>query len=69
LLLTELGTPASTTELAARTGMPTPTVSHHLTALRAAGLAVSHRAGRSVLYLRTELAERLLGSHRREAPL
>jgi DNA-binding transcriptional ArsR family regulator len=49
--------------------MPTPTVSHHLTALRAAGLAVSHRAGRSVLYLRTELAERLLGNHRQEAPV
>ncbi|MFF3317476.1 ArsR family transcriptional regulator [Streptomyces sp. NPDC003035] len=63
LLLMELGAPASTTELAERTGMPTPTVSHHLTALRAAGLTVSHRAGRSVLYLRTELAERLLGGH------
>ncbi|MFC9281124.1 helix-turn-helix domain-containing protein [Streptomyces collinus] len=61
LLLTELAAPASTTEIAARTGMPMPTVSHHLTALRAAGLAVSHRTGRSVLYLRTDLAERLLG--------
>ncbi|MGW1009294.1 DUF5937 family protein [Streptomyces termitum] len=59
-LLAELGTPASTTELAERTGMPAPTVSHHLTALRAAGLAVSHRTGRSVLYLRTALAEQLL---------
>ncbi|WP_457031981.1 DUF5937 family protein [Kitasatospora sp. P5_F3] len=61
-LLTELGSPASTTELAARTGMPAPTVSHHLTTLRAAGLAVSHRTGRTVLYLRTPLGEALLGA-------
>lgn len=59
-LLTELGSPASTTEVAARTGMPAPTVSHHLTTLRAAGLATSHRTGRTVLYLRTPLAEALL---------
>ncbi|MER5862149.1 DUF5937 family protein [Kitasatospora sp. NPDC002040] len=59
-LLAELGSPASTTELAARTAMPAPTVSHHLTTLRAAGLAVSHRTGRSVLYLRTPLGEALL---------
>ncbi|WP_317441076.1 winged helix-turn-helix domain-containing protein [Streptomyces collinus] len=50
LLLTEPATPASTTEIAARTGVPMPTVSHHLTALRAADLAVLHRTGRSVLY-------------------
>ncbi|BFV58476.1 hypothetical protein KCMC57_up35800 [Kitasatospora sp. CMC57] len=60
-LLAELGYPASTTELAARTGMPAPTVSHHLTALRAAGLAVSHRTGRTVVYLHTPLGEALLG--------
>jgi biotin operon repressor len=61
VLLTELQTPASTTELAERTGMPAPTVSHHLTALRAAGLVVSHRTGRSVLYLRTDVGDQLLG--------
>ncbi|MFI5533578.1 DUF5937 family protein [Kitasatospora sp. NPDC051853] len=59
-LLAELGSPASTTELATRTGMPAPTVSHHLTTLRAAGLTASHRTGRTVLYLRTPLGEALL---------
>jgi DNA-binding transcriptional ArsR family regulator len=61
VLLTELEAPASTTELAERIGMPAPTVSHHLTALRAAGLVISHRTGRSVLYLRTDVADQLLG--------
>jgi hypothetical protein len=59
-LLMELASPASTTELAARMDMPAPTVSHHLTALRAAGLAASHRSGRVVLYLRTRTAEALV---------
>ncbi|WP_442906782.1 ArsR/SmtB family transcription factor [Kitasatospora sp. NBC_01246] len=59
-LLAELDAPASTTELAARTGLSAANVSHHLTALRGAGLAARHRAGRTVLYLRTEAAELLL---------
>ncbi|WP_198035158.1 DUF5937 family protein [Streptacidiphilus rugosus] len=59
-LLTELDAPASTTELAARAGLSAPSVSEHLTALRAAGLATAHRAGRSVLYARTPLADALL---------
>jgi DNA-binding transcriptional ArsR family regulator len=58
-LLAALDTPHSTTELAALTGMPAPTVSHHLKALHAAGLASSHRVGRSVLYLRAPAAELL----------
>jgi DNA-binding transcriptional ArsR family regulator len=58
-LLAELGTPHSTTELSARTGMPTATVSHHLKALHAARLATATRVGRSVLYLRTPAAEAL----------
>lgn len=60
MLLTELAAPYSTTELAVRTGMPAPTVSHHLTALKAAGLAESHRSGRHVLYLRSAIAEALV---------
>jgi DNA-binding transcriptional ArsR family regulator len=60
LLLTELDTPASTTELAHRTGLSTAGVSQNLTALRNAGLASAHRAGRSVLYARTATAEALL---------
>lgn len=57
LLLTELETPASTTELAHRTGLSPAGVSQYLTALRDAGLVSAHRAGRSVLYARTSVAE------------
>ncbi|MEW1864280.1 DUF5937 family protein [Streptomyces sp. NPDC088194] len=60
LLLAELDSPASTTELAARTGLSAPAVSQHLTALRDAGLTTAHRTGRSVLYARTATAESLL---------
>nr|ADE22305.1 putative transcriptional regulator [Streptomyces flavogriseus] len=60
LLLTELETPASTTELAHRTGLSPAGVSQNLTALRDAGLVSAHRAGRSVLYARTAVAESLL---------
>lgn len=60
LLLTELEAPASTTELAARTGLSRSAVSQYLTALRDARLVSAHRAGRWVLYARTALAEALL---------
>ncbi|MEU9497868.1 helix-turn-helix domain-containing protein [Streptomyces sp. NPDC048196] len=60
LLLSELETPASTTELAHRTGLSPAGVSQYLTALRNAGLVSAHRAGRSVLYARTTAAETLL---------
>ncbi|MFI9771612.1 DUF5937 family protein [Streptomyces sp. NPDC052415] len=60
LLLTELDAPASTSELAHRTGISAAGVSQHLTALRDAGLASAHRTGRSVLYARTATAESLL---------
>ncbi|MFE2722877.1 helix-turn-helix domain-containing protein [Kitasatospora sp. NPDC059327] len=59
-LLAELDAPASTTELAARTGLSAANVSHHLTALREAGLTARHRTGRTVLYLRTDAADLLL---------
>lgn len=62
LLLTELETPASTTELARRTGLSAAAVSQHLTALRDAGLVSAHRAGRSVLYARTSVAESVLAA-------
>ncbi|MEV7723379.1 DUF5937 family protein [Streptomyces sp. NPDC087917] len=61
-LLAELGSPASTTELAARTGLSASGVSQYLTALRDAGLVSAHRAGRSVLYARTTAGESLLGA-------
>src|SRR5262245_9863031 len=63
ILLAELEAPASTTELARRTGITAAGVSQHLTALRDAGLVSAHRAGRSVLYARTAVAESLLAAH------
>jgi DNA-binding transcriptional ArsR family regulator len=59
-LLAEMGAPASTTDLARRTGMTAGGVSQHLAVLRAAGLVVTHRRGRAVLNTRTVLAEALL---------
>ena len=62
LLLAELEAPASTTELASRTGMSAGGISEHLTALRGAGMVSAHRAGRSVLYARTSVADSLLAA-------
>jgi DNA-binding transcriptional ArsR family regulator len=62
LLLTGLDTPASTTDLARRSGLSAGGVSQHLTALRAAGLVSGHRVGRFVLYARTGVAEALLAA-------
>ncbi|GLW27691.1 ArsR/SmtB family transcription factor [Actinoplanes regularis] len=59
-LLIQLATPGSSTELAARLGVTPTAVNQHLRALRAAGLLVSARSGRSVLYRRTDLADRLV---------
>ncbi|MCX4745597.1 winged helix-turn-helix domain-containing protein [Kitasatospora sp. NBC_01287] len=61
-LLTELESPASTTDLAHRTGLSPATVSQCLTALRDAGLVSTHRAGRSLLYARTAAADCLLAA-------
>ncbi|WP_436530922.1 DUF5937 family protein [Actinoplanes sp. HUAS TT8] len=61
-LLVRLATPASSTELAVRLGVTTTAVNQHLRALRAAGLLVSARHGRSVLYRRSDLADRLVES-------
>ncbi|MFF1511684.1 DUF5937 family protein [Streptomyces sp. NPDC058326] len=60
LLLTELDTPASTTQLATQCGLSAAGVSQHLIALRNAGLVTAHRSGRSVLYARTAVADQLL---------
>jgi DNA-binding transcriptional ArsR family regulator len=61
-LLAELDSPASTAELAVRSGLTPGGVSQHLTALLAAGLVQRHRAGRYVLYARTTAAETLLAA-------
>ncbi|MGI5532430.1 DUF5937 family protein [Streptomyces syringium] len=59
-LLAELTAPASTTDLARRTGLTPGGVSQHLTALRTAGLVSAHRVGRHVLYARTRAGETLV---------
>ncbi|MEV4436521.1 winged helix-turn-helix domain-containing protein [Streptomyces sp. NPDC049585] len=64
MLLAELDGPASTTELAGRTGLSPAGVSQNLTALRGAGLVSAHRVGRSVLYARTSVADCLLAAAR-----
>jgi DNA-binding transcriptional ArsR family regulator len=61
-LLTMLDRPASTTELAHRLGVTPSAVSQHLSVLRAARLLNRARSGRSVLYLRSALADELVGA-------
>jgi hypothetical protein len=61
-LLTLLHEPASSTELAVRLGVTTGAVNQHLRAMQAARLLTSARHGRSVLYLRSELGDRLVSS-------
>ncbi|MFD7164679.1 ArsR/SmtB family transcription factor [Streptomyces violascens] len=58
-LLLALAGPASTTELARRLGVTASAVSHHLAVLHRTGLVGRARAGRVVLYARTELGEQL----------
>jgi len=61
-LLAVLESPASSTELAVRLGVTTSAVNQHLRTLRAGGLLTSARHGRSVLYLRSELGDRLVSA-------
>lgn len=60
-LLTMLDRPATTTELAHRLGVTPSAVSQHLGVLRAARLLNRARSGRTVLYLRSALADELVG--------
>ncbi|WP_232248126.1 DUF5937 family protein [Streptacidiphilus rugosus] len=62
LLLGELENPATTSDLARRTGISPAGVSQHLKALREAGFVTAHRAGREVLYARTAVAEAVLAA-------
>jgi DNA-binding transcriptional ArsR family regulator len=59
-MLADLGAPRSTTELAERLALSPATASHHLAALRQAGLITGRRDGRSVLYARTPLGDALV---------
>lgn len=61
-LLVLLGEPASSTELAVRLGVTPTAVNQHLRAMKAAGLLTTARHGRSVLYLRSDLGDRLVAS-------
>ena len=61
-LLVLLDAPRSTTELARLAGITPGGVSQHLAALRDAGLLTSRREGRSVLYMRTQVADALVAS-------
>jgi DNA-binding transcriptional ArsR family regulator len=54
-LLSALAAPASTTGLAARTGIPVSSVSEHLGVLRANGLVSTTRTGRFLVHRRTTL--------------
>jgi DNA-binding transcriptional ArsR family regulator len=59
-ILSRLGTPAATTDLAERLAASAAGVNEHLGVLRRAGLVRAARDGRRVLYERTALAEALL---------
>lgn len=59
-LIAALHSPLSTTAVARELDLSVSSVSEHLTALRAAGLVTTHRAGRSTLNTRTPLGEALL---------
>ena len=58
-ILQQLAVPATTGELAANIGVTPGAVSQHLSALLAARLVARERQGRSVIYLRTTLADAL----------
>jgi DNA-binding transcriptional ArsR family regulator len=59
-LLALLEAPASSTELAVRLNVTPTAINQHLRALRAGGLLISARHGRSVLYHRSDLGDRLI---------
>jgi DNA-binding transcriptional ArsR family regulator len=59
-ILTELGTPKSTSQLVAATGHGLGSVGGHLKVLLDAGLVRRTRSGRSVLYYRTAVGDQLV---------
>jgi DNA-binding transcriptional ArsR family regulator len=60
-ILLLIGTPVTTTQLAAVTGLALGTIGDHLRVLADAGLAERHRSGAHVLYHATPIARQLLG--------
>jgi DNA-binding transcriptional ArsR family regulator len=63
-VLLALDLPTCTTELATRLSQSAPAVSQHLSVLRRNGLVTSWRAGRRVLYQRTDLATSIVRAER-----
>ncbi|MFJ1611942.1 MULTISPECIES: ArsR/SmtB family transcription factor [unclassified Streptomyces] len=61
-VLVLLSSPKSTTQLVALTGQGLGSVGRHLKVLLDAGLAGRRRAGRSVLYFRTDVGDVLVGA-------
>jgi DNA-binding transcriptional ArsR family regulator len=59
-LLVRLGTPRSTSALAAETGLPLGSVGGHLRVLLDAGLLERRRSGREVLYWRSDAGHTLV---------
>jgi len=60
VILTQLATPKTTTQLVALTGQRLGSVGRHLRILREAGLLERHRVGRSVLYHRSPAGDLLV---------
>ncbi|MFL6126669.1 winged helix-turn-helix domain-containing protein, partial [Actinophytocola sp.] len=58
-LLRDLGVPRSTSSLAARHRLSSPTVSYHLKVLQRSGLVTAHRDRQFVLYQRTDAGHAL----------
>ena len=67
-MLADLTAPRSTSELAERLSLSPATISHHLAALRQAGLVTGQRDARSVLYARTSLGDALATQHPKPSP-
>lgn len=63
-----VGTPMSTTQLVALTGLALGSVGRHLKVLLDAGLVRRRRAGRSVLYYRTAAGDQLIEAARHGRP-
>jgi len=61
-VLGDLAAPRSTKEIAERLQISPANASHHLTALRDAGLVTGRREGRAVLYVRTSLGDALVAA-------
>lgn len=66
-ILVALDLPSCTTDLAVRLAHSRSAVSEHLSVLRRNGLVTSWRAGRRVLYLRTQLATSIVDTTRAPA--